>query len=107
MKKFPGLVVLCGMLAGLPAVAQDSANRMLGTAIPATQAQRTVSVAAGTRWVNVNPGESIRFVVGATEFGWKFDGPAPRTIDLRSIAPAAVVTTPVTVYLAGSTGHRP
>ncbi len=107
MKRFHCLAALCGLLAGLPAFAQDSANRMLGSAIPAAQAQRTVTVAADTRWVNVNPGESIRFVVGAAEFGWKFDGPGPRAIDLRSIAPAAVVSAPVTVYLAGSTGHRP
>ncbi len=107
MKLFFGVVALCGLLAGPPAVAQDAANRLLGTAVAAAQTQRTVTVAADTRSVNVSAGESIRFVVGTTEFGWKFDGPGPRAIDLRSIAPAATVSTPVTVYLAASPGHRP
>ena len=107
MKMFFGLVALSGLLAGLPAVAQDAANRLLGTAVAAAQAQRTVTVAPDTRSVNVSAGESIRFVVGTSEFGWKFDGPAPRAIDLRSIAPATAVSTPVTVYLTAAPGHRP
>jgi hypothetical protein len=94
-----GLLLVLGLFAGLPVLAQDKSNFLLGTAVPAAQGQRTVVVGADTKWVNVDHDEVVRFSFGNSEFGWKFDGPGQRPIDLQSIAPQGALAAPVTVYV--------
>ena len=69
-------------------------------------AQRTIVVNPDTRWVNVTRGEAIRFVVGNTEFGWKFDGPNAQSFDLRQVAPPGVLARAVPVYVSGGPFHK-
>ncbi|MEO7940382.1 MAG: CzcE family metal-binding protein, partial [Burkholderiaceae bacterium] len=64
-----------------------------------------ITIAADTPWANVREGESIRFVAGQSEFGWKFDG-TRSAIDLMRIAPAGVLARPVTVYVAPTANGR-
>ena len=71
-----------------PASWAQTSDFRLGTAIAASQAERSITIAADTRWVNVHQGELIRFVAGQAEFGWKFDGSACSFDLMRSHRPA-------------------
>ena len=70
------------------------------------QSQRTVTITPDTKWVNVASGEQIRFIVGTSDFAWKFDGPGARSLDLQLIAPAGALARPITVYVAAAPGHK-
>src|SRR5258707_12557135 len=62
-----------------------SAQRTTVTAL----AGRTIGITGGTKAVNVNHGEGIRFVSNGREFTWNFDGASqPRPFDMAGIAPA-------------------
>ena len=83
----------------LPASHAQSADFRLGTAIEASQAERSITIGADTRWANVQQGESVRFVSGQASFGWRFDGPRS-AVDLMQVAPAGFIDRPFTVYVA-------
>jgi len=90
-------------LFGEPARA-PSAERAIITAVP----DRTIMITDGTKWVNVNHFEVIRFVSNGREFTWYFDGVAqPRPFDLAQIAPAGFVGHSVTVYVSLSERDSP
>ncbi len=67
---------------------------LLGTSTPmaSSPAQRTILVDSGTRWINVNYGETVRFVLpGAGEensFTWRFDG-LGNQVQLSELFPGA------------------
>lgn len=83
-------------LLGEP-VQSASAQRAIVTAL----AERTIDVGSGTKWVNVNHGEVIRFVSNGREFTWYFDGVSqPQPFDMAEIAPAGFVDHGVKVYVA-------
>jgi len=85
-------------LLGEPAQA-PSIERTIVTAV----ADRTITVDAKTKWVNVTHFEVVRFVSDGREFTWYFDGLAQsRPFDLREVAPAGFVDHGVTVYVAPS-----
>ena len=91
-----GAVSKVSDLLGEPAVA-PSPERAIVTAL----ADRTITVAGDTKWVNVNHGEVVRFASNGREFTWYFDGVAqPRPFDLSEIAPAGFVDHGVTVYVS-------
>src|SRR6266446_4305838 len=74
-----------------------SAQRTTVTAL----AGRTIDITGGTKSVNVNHGEVIRFVSNGREFTWYFDGVSqPRPFDLSEIAPAGFVEHVVKVYVS-------
>jgi Heavy-metal resistance protein CzcE len=82
-------------LLGEPAQA-PSAQRASISAV----AERTINITGGTKWVNVNHGEVVRFVANDREFTWYFDGVSqPRPFDLSEIAPAGFVDHGVKVYV--------
>jgi heavy-metal resistance protein CzcE len=82
-------------LLGEPAQA-PSAQRASISAV----AERTININGGTKWVNVNHGEVVRFVANDREFTWYFDGVSqPRPFDLSEIAPAGFVDHGVKVYV--------
>jgi len=83
-------------LLGEPAVAPSSER-----AIYTAAAERTITVTADTKWVNVNHYEVVRFVSNGREFTWYFDGVAqPGAFDLMQIAPAGFVDHGVRVYVS-------
>ncbi len=98
-----GLGVLAALLLGI-AVAMPlhaaEPDFWLGTSIDATQGRRTIEIGPDTRWVNVTHRESVRFVINGQSFGWRFDGPGARAVDLQRIAPAGLLNRPLTVYVA-------
>ena len=106
MKALPPVVVVLSLAFAPALLAQSLPGYLLGTSVPVAAAARTITVAPDTRWVNVAQGDVVRFVVGAAEFGWRFDGPGSRSFDLQSVAPAGVIGRPLTVYVAPTPGHR-
>lgn len=102
---FASSVAFVAMACAVPAVLAQSTDFRFGSAIPASQAERTITIDAKTPWANVREGESIRFVAGPSEFGWKFDG-TRSAIELMRIAPAGMLAHPLTVYVAPSAQGR-
>ena len=99
-----GLIV--GMLSA-SLQAQSVSALYLGSPAADGSADRTIEIQAVAKWVNVNHGETIRFVVGAANFTWKFDGLGARPFDLRLIAPSGILNREVTAYIAPPPGRRP
>lgn len=76
---------------------------------PATHAHqggpvdRTVVIDDKMQWINVNEGETIRFVVGEKSFGWRFDR-YDQGSDLNKMAPKGVLgDRSIKVYVGGIT----
>lgn len=99
---------LAFLVAGVFAVAapafanHPAASPDLGTPVHGGSADRTIVLDAGTKWVNVTGGETIRFVIDGKSFSWLFDtyGSAP-VFDLRKIAPAGTLGDhPIKVYVS-------
>ena len=83
-------------LLGEPAQAPAAVQQAVVTAAYG----RTIDITGGTKWVNVNHGEVVRFVANDREFTWYFDGVSqPRPFDLSEIAPAGFVDHSVKVYV--------
>lgn len=65
-----------------------------GTAVHEGIADREIRIGSDTRWVNVNGGETIKFVVdtsnGPRSFIWRFDTTTESALELNRIAPAGV-----------------
>ena len=61
---------------------------------------RTISIEPGTRWVNVNQGETVQFAVmgqgGSRQFVWRFDGLGDR-VNLGDIDREAAMNIPIFV----------
>lgn len=72
----------------------------LGSSIPETAAEKTIEIHPETKWVNVDGGETYRFVIGDKAFGWAFDAPfGPSSFDLQRVAPPRLLNRPVTTYV--------
>lgn len=84
--------------ASLCAVAATLSPKLLGETVPTTAATRTIVINPNTKYVRVQSGETVKFVVGGQEFGWQFDGPEG-PFDLGQIAPAGVVDHKVRGYV--------
>jgi hypothetical protein len=108
MKRITSLIAVALSAASLSAAAatradllgepaqQPSAQRAIVTAV----ADRTIEITGGTKWVNVNHGEVVRFVSNGREFTWYFDGVSqPQPFDMTEIAPAGFVGHGVKVYV--------
>ena len=107
---YRSIAVLTLSAASLSAFASLKPSDVVGEAAqtPSTEraiysavADRTIAVTGGTKWVNVNHYEVVRFVSNGREFTWYFDGVAqPGAINLSEIAPAGFVDHKVSVYVA-------
>ncbi|MEN3295636.1 MAG: hypothetical protein V7642_4889 [Burkholderiales bacterium] len=74
---------------------------LYGDPAPASAGQRTIVIGPGTRYVNVEGGEIIRFVAGGKEFGWNFY--VARGISnfrLNDVAPSGVLDHEVQAYIS-------
>ncbi|WP_225984748.1 CzcE family metal-binding protein [Noviherbaspirillum aerium] len=72
---------------------RTSYQDLYGQEIPASaHTDQIVSIGPDTRHVNVQGGNSVRFIVGDREFAWHFN--VARTIDsfdLREVAPPGIL----------------
>ncbi len=94
-------VIGVAALVSGPVRADVGANDVKGTSIQEnTLVDRTIPVDQGTRWVNVNQGETVQFAVmgqgGTREFVWRFDGLGDQ-LDLSDIDREAALSIPIYV----------
>lgn len=63
---------------------------------------REIVVGAGTRWINVKAGETVRFVLpgASASFTWRFDPFGGGVADLSVLAPAGMAAPSIKVYIA-------
>jgi hypothetical protein len=62
--------------------------------------QRTIFIDADTRWVNVQGGETVRFIAGDRTFTWNFQvSQSIAMFHLNHIAPPGMLTQEVAVYV--------
>jgi hypothetical protein len=74
---------------------------MLGAVVPAGFAGRTVRILPRTAYISVQPGETVRFQVGRSEFGCCFHGGHDEGgFDLRELAPPGALDHAVRIHLA-------
>ena len=84
--------------ASISSFAATLAPKLLGEMVPPTAAKRTIVIQPNTRFVHVESGEAVKFVIGDQEFGWQFDGPEG-PFDLGQIVPAAALDHKVRGYV--------
>lgn len=64
----------------------------LGTPVHGESTNRTITLDANTKWVNVTGGETIRFIVDGKSFFWRFDTYNTNpVVELDKIAPAGML----------------
>ncbi len=90
---------------GVSLSAAATPSFLYGGPVSPVHAERSIVIQPDTSWTNVKHGETIRFVVGGREFGWKFDGPT-HSFDLRRVAPEGLLTKPLTVYIESRHRNR-
>lgn len=103
--KLPFGLALAGSLLWAAAAGANHppASPAFGTALHEGRADREIRVGADTRWVNVNDGETIKFIVDTAEgprsFLWRFDTTTESVVELKRIAPAGMVGGNVRIYV--------
>jgi hypothetical protein len=98
--KFIHTAVAAVVLGATSIVAANAAPNqyLVGNAIPAASAERTIVIDSGTRTVSVTQGDKVKFVANGSEFAIDFDGQA-ENVDLRNLAPAGAIDHPVLVVV--------
>ncbi len=73
---------------------------LYGQAVPVSGVERTIVITPDTRHVNVEGGETVRFVSGSKQFAWTFN--VARTVhsfDLNEVAPPGMLDHVVRAYV--------
>lgn len=98
---------LAGMVVALmsAALAGCASNvtpvELYGMPAPAAAAERTIVITPQTRYVNVEGGQIVRFLVGGKEFTWNFFiGRKSDAFDLNEVAPPGILTHRVRAYVS-------
>ena len=81
--------------------AHAATDSLLGDVVSADEATRTIVVDATTRYVNVNKGETVKFVDNGQTFAIRFDGVRP-AFALNALAPTGSLDHQVMAYVAPS-----
>jgi len=71
-----------------------------GTAVGAGNADRTVTLADGAKYLNVRRNETVRIDVAGKSFAWRFDSFGTPVFKLGEIAPQGVDARDIMVYVA-------
>lgn len=63
--------------------------------------QPTIVITPATSYVNVEGGQTVRFIVGAKQFAWTFNISLPvNSFDLNDVAPPGVLDHPVRAFVS-------
>lgn len=101
------LVFTALMAFSMPASAQSTRIDLLGNAAPSTAATRTIVITPETKWVNVEGGEIINFIVGDQSFGWDFYvGFTVSSFDLKLVAPPGLLQRSIIAYISPDPRYR-
>lgn len=96
----PAVLAVALSLPALPSLAAIPLH-LLGDLAPPEAAARTITITPGTRYVNVEGGEIVRFEANGTSFAWNFDaGENVMSFDLSRVAPPGMLGGPVIVYIS-------
>ena len=88
------------MSFSMPAFAESRFD-LLGNAAPSTAATRNIVITPETKWVNVEGGEIINFIVGDKAFAWDFYvGSTVSSFDLSRVAPPGVLNRRIEAYVS-------
>lgn len=89
-----------------PAFAEPRLD-LLGNPAPSSAAQRTIVITPDTKWVNVEGGEIVNFVVGDKSFAWDFYvGFTVSSFDLSRVAPPGVLNRRIVAYVSPDPRYR-
>jgi hypothetical protein len=101
--------VIAAAVLSLSAVAAPGARfDVYGSAAPVSAAQRSVTITPGTRFINVNGGETVRFNVNGQSFAWDFTvGQNVSAIDMRRIAPPGLIDRKLVIYVTPDLRYYP
>ncbi|GGI21546.1 CzcE family metal-binding protein [Oxalicibacterium faecigallinarum] len=103
----PSALLLAGTLMLLAGCASAPRVELYGSPAPSAAAQRTIVITPETRWVNVEGGEVINFVVGDKMFAWDFYvGFTVSHFDLNLVAPPGILQQRVTAYISPDPRYR-
>jgi hypothetical protein len=95
------LAVATFMLSAPSAIAQTTRTELLGNPAPSNAATRTIVITPATKWVNVEGGEIINFIVGDKSFGWDFYvGFTVSSFDLQLVAPPGILNRRIMAYVS-------
>jgi hypothetical protein len=97
------VLLMCLSTAALAACAtRPGYTHLYGSPVPAAAwADRTIVIRPDTRHINVEGGQTVKFIVGEKSFGWHFM--AARTVtnfDLKEIAPPDMLEHSVIAYVS-------
>jgi hypothetical protein len=102
----PAVVALTLSLSALSSMAATP-DELLGDTAPATAANRTITIAPDTKYVNVQGGQTVKFNVGGQTFTWDFDGPdTVWAFDLNRVTPPGLLDHTVTAYVSPNPLYR-
>ena len=102
--KSPFTWTACLLLASLltSCMTRTSYQSLYGQALAASAVtNHVVAIRSDTRYINVQGGDSVRFIVGDKAFAWQFN--VARTInsfDLREVAPPGMLDHAVIAYVS-------
>lgn len=89
------------MMLSAPAFAETTRVDLLGYPATAAAAVRTIVITPDTKWVNVEGGEIINFIVGDKSFAWHFYvGFTVTSFDLQLVAPPGLLQRRIVAYVS-------
>lgn len=105
---FLGLALSATLIAGVSQAApRPSGPSYYGSSVASQAADRRIVIQPGTRWVNVNNGETVTFVVGEQNFTFHFETyPSTQALNLGAIAPSDINVGGVRVYVANDESDK-
>lgn len=102
----PVVLALTLSLPALPALAEIPLN-LLGDPAPPAAATRTITITPGTKYVNVEEGEIVKFEAGGKSFAWNFDtAENVMSFDLNRVAPPGMLGQKVTAIISPSPTYQ-
>ena len=104
---FPMICSLMLCMEGLSSIAAENRIDLLGDPAPPSAATRTIVINPDNRYVNVEGGQIVKFVVGDRAFAWNFSGSLNVwSFDLTRVAPAGMLDHEVMAYIAPDPRYR-
>src|SRR4051812_43266863 len=98
---FPAFIrLVLGIMALTACAAKNDGSSLYGQAMPVSAVERSIVIRPDTAYVNVEGGQTVKFIVGDKAFAWQFD--VARTVSsfaLNEIAPAGTLDHQVVAYV--------
>jgi hypothetical protein len=102
------IIPLALIIATLTACAtRTSYVNLYGDPAPPSSAERTIVIRPDIKYVNVEGGQTVRFVVGDKDFAWHFFSARFRDFNLADVAPPGILDHAITAYVSPDPRYRP